>query len=101
MPENPKVKVQEQNERIRRAFRRVFGLKGQRTADQEIVLNVIIEEGYVYKNTWIPNDDMNTDPYRAAIAEGKRITAIGIMQRADSKPTSKEDQADKPKSITK
>jgi hypothetical protein len=71
-------------EKLLRAYRSVFGLAGKRTEAQTLVLSDL--ESIVWRNGWIPNDKGEMDTHRAAIAEGRRILSIEIIQKANSRP---------------
>jgi hypothetical protein len=72
--------------KILKAYRAVFGQDGKRTEAQRIVIADIESQGGIWRNAWIPTDKGDLDPYRSAIAEGKRIFAIRQIQMANSRP---------------
>ncbi len=76
----------EQHNRLMKAYRAVLGQEGKRTAAQKLVVADIEHHGCIWRNVWVPDGDGSIDPYRAAVAEGKRIFAIRQIQMANSRP---------------
>lgn len=83
-------KAKQNQIKLHRAMRSIFGQDGARTPAQQIVVRYLEKRGHVYGNIFTGDNN----PTRAAIREGARQMAIEIIQMANSEPG---DAPEKPK----
>jgi hypothetical protein len=73
---NETPEAAERRERLCLAYARVFGQEGQRSNDQELVMEDMEHRGYCHRSTMVPIADGSVDPVKMECAEGMRIFVL-------------------------